>query len=49
MDTKLQVIPSGNPLVDLTWGGFLREVSIFFWVPENLEEQSLHSNTFWKQ
>jgi len=33
MDTKLQVIPSGNPLVDLTWGGFYRGGTYFLLGP----------------
>ena len=33
MKTKLQVIPSGNPLVDLTWGGFYRGGTYFLLGP----------------
>jgi KaiC/GvpD/RAD55 family RecA-like ATPase len=33
MKNKLQVIPSGNPLVDLTWGGFYRGGTYFLLGP----------------
>jgi len=33
MKTKLQVIPSGNPLVDMTWGGFYRGGTYFLQGP----------------
>lgn len=33
MNTNLQVIPSGNPLVDLSWGGFYRGGTYFLLGP----------------